>query len=661
MLNAKQQPTNTWSDTIASYWKSLAGLGIFFTGVATAWYLSSGANTGEIAINGFIPDLTVDLNVTTPMSLIDTTPEFSKDVSQPTTHQSTQRHFLSTEIAVRAPIPVQTSFDPLTFFPNTTSTITYDGDAMFRDANNEVITWRLYDEKTGNQTNWVEVENESDGKKKVKFSPDFSDAGNHRFVVEAENESGDTASDVLPVTIQGKPVFVEPLPNHQITVGEVWNYFIPQGVVNDPNKDPLSYRAQLVGGGLLPKGLNFDSRSGTFSGLLEDSGSYEIEVFVSDGISEESSTTFTLTATRKPEINIPILDPLPGRENKLFNFAIPKNAFISPDASELIYEVSQENGLPIPAWLQFNKNTLTFTGTPPEDSATEWLIKIAAINPQSGSSVTQTFKLRVDPNFAPQLKNAISTQYAAVGETYLLDVSSTFKDPNLNDTLGYSASRTNGKGLPKGLRFFPNSKTFYWKPGRDAVGDYEPGIYGIRLSASDGEKSAFTDFQLIVNGMGNLELSFKIVFPALSIIITLIGCWLKRAYCLDRINPEGYRRLGLQLQVGETGTIDLGYSKDEIGSVSLVPKAEKYTGRCETLINFFGSRYQSYPTGEFPPWMVYRLGTHQLEITGSGPSQHDVGEWLLVIKNPAGTVLAEMPIEVIDPAPQERNSQRMAG
>lgn len=49
-------------------------------------------------------------------------------------------------------------------------------------------------------------------------------------------------------------------------MGQVFNYFIPQGLFTDPNLDVISYEAHLVNSSTLPDWLVFNGILATFTG-----------------------------------------------------------------------------------------------------------------------------------------------------------------------------------------------------------------------------------------------------------------------------------------------------------------------------------------------------------------------------------------------------------
>jgi hypothetical protein len=105
---------------------------------------------------------------------------------------------------------------------------------------------------------------------------------------------------------------------------------------------------------------------------------------------------------------------IPGQtvqQNSLFNWRIPTNTFIATDPGAAIsYSVVRPDGLPLPAWLNFNPATATFTGTPKHEDIGTINLRVTqsddGIPPQTATSNTFSFFI---PSFRPEGTNATRT------------------------------------------------------------------------------------------------------------------------------------------------------------------------------------------------------------------------------------------------------------
>ncbi|WP_152625206.1 putative Ig domain-containing protein, partial [Cellvibrio sp. OA-2007] len=103
----------------------------------------------------------------------------------------------------------------------------------------------------------------------------------------------------------------------------------------------------------------------------------------------------------------------------------------------------------LPAWLSFNAGTRTFSGTPTNAFVGTVSIDVIA-NDGNGGTVTDTFDIVVaNTNDAPTVANAIPNQNANEATAFNFQfAANTFADPDVGDTLTYSAQLAGGGALP---------------------------------------------------------------------------------------------------------------------------------------------------------------------------------------------------------------------
>jgi len=93
-----------------------------------------------------------------------------------------------------------------------------------------------------------------------------------------------------------------------------------------------------------------------------------------------------------PYLNYPIPDQS-VQTGQLFLYTVPDSVFIDDDGNNtLVYSAVLSNGNPLPAWLSFDPDTRTFTGTPTE--AINIDIKVTAAD-SAGISVSCTFAIDI--------------------------------------------------------------------------------------------------------------------------------------------------------------------------------------------------------------------------------------------------------------------------
>lgn len=184
-------------------------------------------------------------------------------------------------------------------------------------------------------------------------------------------------------------------------------FVLPEGAFTDPDRDALTYSAQLANGQPLPGWLRFDAAARSFAGLPtnEDVGRLDVRVTASDPSGASASQVFVLEVVNTndvPEVGTPLAAQRVA-SGLAFGFALPEQAFVDVDAEDqLSYQAELANGAPWPAWLHFDAATRTFSGTPPlaeQDSAFTLVVTATDL---AGESVRQNFTLTVAAAQTPQ-------------------------------------------------------------------------------------------------------------------------------------------------------------------------------------------------------------------------------------------------------------------
>ncbi|MEH2179923.1 DUF4347 domain-containing protein [Nostoc sp.] len=169
-------------------------------------------------------------------------------------------------------------------------------------------------------------------------------------------------------------------------------------------------------------------------------------------------------------------------EDILFSFTVPDDTFTDLDIGDtLTYTATLADDTPLPKGLKFNTATKTFSGTPDNQEVGSRNIKVTAQD-LGGETVSDVFKLTVNNvNDPPVLSKAIADQQATVGSLFSFTVpDDTFTDPDIGDTLTYSATLADDTPLPKGLKFNAATKTFSGTPDNQEVGSRN-----IKVTAQD--------------------------------------------------------------------------------------------------------------------------------------------------------------------------------
>ena len=194
------------------------------------------------------------------------------------------------------------------------------------------------------------------------------------------------------------PTAGKPLAAQSIHEKDKLSYTLAEDTFHTANQDDkLSYSARLADGKPLPKWLNFDAATRTFSGTPgnDDVGTLDIEISVQGkgGSASQHLALNVINVNDAPQIDAAIA-AYTGENGKPLQYRIPANAFKDIDKDDtLTLSAKLENGEPLPSWLTFDEKTGQFSGTPPSaHTANTWRIAVTATD-NAGAQVSQTFSL----------------------------------------------------------------------------------------------------------------------------------------------------------------------------------------------------------------------------------------------------------------------------
>jgi Ca2+-binding RTX toxin-like protein len=218
-----------------------------------------------------------------------------------------------------------------------------------------------------------------------------------------------------------------------------------------------------------------------------------------------------------PLLNNPILDQS-AYQATAFTYTIPADTFTDADIRDtLTFTTAQSNGAALPAWLQFDAATRTFSGTPANGDVGNFSVVVTATD-NSGASASNTFGFFVNNvNDAPLMVSVIDPQVASEGANFSLDVAAHFSDVDTiyGDQLNYTLTQADGSALPTWLSVNNTTGTLtgttavdshlIGSSGDDLITDTDNGIaatYALHATATDAAGvSASTDFQVTLQGV----------------------------------------------------------------------------------------------------------------------------------------------------------------
>jgi hypothetical protein len=458
-------------------------------------------------------------------------------------------------------------------------------------------------------------------------SPTVAEVGNYDVTLTATNPLGGTASDRFLLRVEGPPQQQRPIPWQYAKVGQVFYYFIPQGLVTDPNLDTLSFSADLLNSTGLPAWLSFNGVSATFSGTprSQDTGNLTVIITATDHIAGSIPLEMGLYVDHVPVVRQPIERQIAG-VNVSFDFSLPNDTFVDDDRDPLIFNVTGATGAGFPAWLHFNASTQRLTGTPSVNETGTLELHVSVRDPVGAEASTP---LTLVVEHFPQIDESLTPPIMGVGKGYrwVVPVNS-FRDAD-DPILSFSAQRSEGGNLPNWLSFTPQTLLFSGTPPAS-----DRGNLSIRVTVTD--RYAVSVFQIVtfyidylpvvnqppgmpVAGVGKLfnftlpnntfvdEDGEVLIFNATRLQGESLPAWLS-------FNPNTQQFLGTPTP-GDVGVMELQVSvRDPIGAETSMP--------LKVVVEYFPevARLLMAPVAGVDK--VYRW-------TASGDSFHDVDDPVL--------------------------------
>jgi Ca2+-binding RTX toxin-like protein len=118
--------------------------------------------------------------------------------------------------------------------------------------------------------------------------------------------------------------------------------------------------------------------------------------------------------------NVQLIPEMSVTGNAPFSWRVPVKAFADPDGDPLSYNITLSDGRPLPAWLSYNAETRTLSGTPAVGAGESFSLKVAAIDPQ-GLSVSQDVVFHVRDSLNKIVgTNVGQTLIGTLGNDYIM-------------------------------------------------------------------------------------------------------------------------------------------------------------------------------------------------------------------------------------------------
>ncbi len=290
-------------------------------------------------------------------------------------------------------------------------------------------------------------------------------------------------------------------------------------------------------------------------------------ISVQDSVRSKELIPAALAPNRVPIA--PSLSAQTATEDQPFTYQFAEA--IDPDGDMVNYAASSGDTESLPAWLSFDSDSRTFSGTPLEaDTPGNHIIRTAVSD--ASLSTSSTFSLKAvevnDPPGAPKLTNQFAMEDAAFSYTF-----PAVTDPE-GGTVAYSAELIDGSSLPSWLTFNELNRTFSGTPQST-----DSGIATIKVTASDGVTptpgSASSSFTLTVASLidydtdddGLIDVDSLVMLDAIRWDLDGDGSSVNNSYSLAFPTPQSSMGCPTAGCEGYELTRDLDFDTNDDGAI----------------------------------------------------------------------------------------------
>ena len=357
------------------------------------------------------------------------------------------------------------------------------------DPDGDPLTYQAFQGAWNTLPRWIRFNSDT---RTFTIRPRNAHIGELQIRVSVSDGSLESYADfTLEVTAQppNRPPTASTLTDQTATEDESFSYTVP--AFTDLDEDTLTYTAAQSNDSALPSWLSFNADTHTLSGTPLESdtpATLTLRITASDG-TLSTSATFTLTVeeVNDPPI-VPSISAQTAIEGQSFSYQVP--SFVDPEGESVTYTATLDGGDTLPAWLTFDSESHTFSGTSGDaDTPATLTIRITASDGTLSSSATFTISAPESNQRPPKPEVTDQTTYA--GGTFTYTVPEVI-DPD-EDSLTYQAFLGASNPLPRWIRFDSDTRTFTFKPRNAHIGEMQ-----IRVNVSDGSLESYADFTLEV-------------------------------------------------------------------------------------------------------------------------------------------------------------------
>ena len=359
--------------------------------------------------------------------------------------------------------------------------MTYDVSGSFADVDvGDTMTFSL----APGAPAWVSIDANTGV---ISGTPTNGDIGAHDITVIATDGSGATAQDTFQVNVSNTndAPTVTPISDTSVNEDAALNYDVSGQFADADAGDTLTY--SLAPGA--PAWVSIDANTGVLTGTPTngDVGTSSITVVATDGSGATAQDTFDITVNNTNDA--PTVTPISDtsvNEDAALNYDV-SGQFADQDVGDtLTYSLAPG----APAWVSIDANTGVLTGTPTNDDVGTSSITVIATD-GSGATAQDTFDITVNnTNDAPTV-TPISDTGATEGALMTYDVSGSFADVDVGDTMTFSLA----PGAPAWVSIDANTGVISGTPTNGDIGAHD-----ITVIATDGSGATAQDtFQVNVS------------------------------------------------------------------------------------------------------------------------------------------------------------------
>ena len=173
---------------------------------------------------------------------------------------------------------------------------------------------------------------------------------------------------------------------------------------------------------------------------LADVGNYNLQLFVTDELGGNTSTSFTIRVEGPPQFNRKIPSHY-AKVGETFSYFAPLGLVTDPNFDPITFDSTLVNGQPLPHWLSFSPISATYAGTPEDGDVGNFTILLTATDNIAGTANT-TFNLYVNhvPTVITPLPQSLTGR---TGRLFAFQIpETTFSDWSDDPILFYNATLT---------------------------------------------------------------------------------------------------------------------------------------------------------------------------------------------------------------------------